>query len=300
MNRTLWTWLALLSFCWLGASEVWADQAEDEAAIRKTVESYTAAFNKQDAKALAAHWLPEAVYIDQDDGISYVGRAAIEKHFAEEFKELKNAKLAVATQSIKFLSTHVAVEQGTASILGLDKEPTKTEYTAIYIKRDGKWLLDRVTEEDIPEVVTNYDKLKELEWMIGSWVDDEDNATIETTCNWAKNQNFLIRAFSISVRDQIAMSGMQIIGWDPVGKHIRSWGFDSNGGFAEGVWTRKGKTWRVQIKQTMASGQQASAVNIFTYIDKNRFTWQSVDREIGDQLLPNVSEMTVIRKTVDE
>jgi hypothetical protein len=27
--------------------------------------------------------------------------------------------------------------------------PEKSTYTAIYVKRDGQWLLDRVTEEDV-------------------------------------------------------------------------------------------------------------------------------------------------------
>ncbi len=98
------------------------------------------------------------------------------------------------------------------------------------MKREGKWLLDRVTEEVPPVVVSNYEHLKNLEWMIGSWVDQDEQNRIETTCAWTKNRNFMTRSFSISVRDRIEMAGMQIIGWDPVAKQIRSWVFDSDGG----------------------------------------------------------------------
>lgn len=50
-----------------------ADQADDEAAIRKSDEAYIAAYNKQDAKALAAMWSPEAVYVDPETGEKAVG-----------------------------------------------------------------------------------------------------------------------------------------------------------------------------------------------------------------------------------
>jgi uncharacterized protein (TIGR02246 family) len=294
--------LVLLGLCWHGAGTAHADQAEDEAAIRKGVESYTTAFNNRDAKAIAAHWLPEAVYTDPDSGKNVVGRAAIEKHFASLFKDIKNVKLTVAVQSIRFISPHVAVEQGLATTVGLDKEPTKSNYTAIHVKREGKWLLDRVTEEESLPIVSHYEKLKDLEWMIGSWVDDDDDdaTTIETTCKWSKNQNFIVRTFSITVRDRITTSGVQFIGWDPSAKRIRSWVFDSDGGHGEGLWTKKGKSWHILTKDTLTNGQKASAVNILTPLDKNRFTWESVDRQVAGQVLPNISAVPVVRKPADE
>jgi|SRR5579862_5608123 len=302
MTRLLSCGLIAAALGWLATGQTRTDQAEDEAAIRKMVQSYTAAFNQRDAKALAAHWLPEAIYVDPDSGKNVVGRAAIEKHFAGVFKDLKNATLAVAVESIRFVSPHVAVEQGIATTVGLTKEPDKSSYTAIHIKRDGKWLLDRVTEEEVPTVVSNYEKLKDLEWMIGTWIDDDDDdaTTIEITCKWAKNQNFLVRNFSVSIRDRIATSGVQIIGWDPSAKQIRSWVFDSDGGFGEGMWTKKGKSWQIYSKDTLANGQKNSEVNIVTSVDKNSFTWQSVDRQAGGQLLPNIAAVRVVRKPADE
>ena len=72
---------------------------------------------------------------------------------------------------------------------------------------------------------------------------------IDTTCKWAKNQNFLVRTFSISIGNKLSISGVQIIGWDPAAKQIRSWVFDSNGGFGEGMWTKKGKSWHIQSRE---------------------------------------------------
>jgi len=302
MNRLYLCFLAALALGCVVAGQSWSDQAEDEAAIRKGIDSYVAAYNKRDAKALAAHWLPEAVYIDSDTGKRYVGRAAIEKHLTESLKDNKDTKLSVAVESIRFISPNVAVEQGTATTVGLAKEPVKSNYTAIHIKREGKWLLDRITEEEALTLVAPYDKLKELDWLIGSWIDSDDDKAnaVEIQCKWAKNHNFIVRTFSVWSKDQITSSGVQFIGWDPSANQIRSWVFDSDGGFGEGLWTKKGKSWHIHSKDTLPNGLHASAVNILTQVDKNQFTWQSTDRHAAGELLPNTVAATVVRKPADE
>jgi hypothetical protein len=141
--------------------------------------------------------------------------------------------------------------------------------------------------------------LKELEWMIGSWIDQDENSTIQTDCEWTKNQNFINRSFAVVVGDQVDLAGMQIIGWDPAAKQIRSWIFDSDGGFAEGKWTRKGDRWLIQTSGTLPDGSRSSAVNIMTRVDDDSFTWQSVQREVGGDILPNVDEVLVVRKPTE-
>jgi uncharacterized protein (TIGR02246 family) len=280
-----------------------ADQAEDEAAIRKSDEAYVEAYNKRDAKALAALWSPEAVYIDPETGNEFVGREEIEKEFADTFAGLKDAKLEVNVESIRFLSPNVAVENGTARVIYPEGEPDESSYAALFVKREGKWLLDRVTEEETsppPEPPpSSYEQLKELEWMIGSWIDQDQDATVQTDCDWTKNQNFINRSFAVVVGEEVDMAGMQIIGWDPIAKQIRSWIFDSDGGYSEGKWTRKGDRWFVQQNGTLPDGGTTSAVNIIKRIDDNQFTWQSVNREVNGDILPNVDEVLVVRKAAE-
>jgi len=289
-------YLVVLGLCCLCAGGVQADQADEEAALRKSVESYTLAYNRGDARTLAAHWLPEAVYIDPDTGMKIAGGPAIEKHFATVFAKTKRWKLEIKIDSIRFVSPHVAVEYGTTNIVGPDNEPSMSKYTAVHVKSGGKWSLDRVTEEDEPVVLSNYEKLKGLEWLVGNWVDDDDEADVETTCKWSKNQNFLIRTYSISVRGQVKDSGLQIIGWDAAAKKIRSWVFDSDGGIGEGVWSKKGNRWYIQANETLANGQKASSMQIMTVINKDSFTWQATNRQAGGMLLPNVHEVLLVRK----
>lgn len=300
MHRFLSCWLAVAFLCGLGAGQIRADQMSDEAAIRKIVDSYVAAFNKRDAKAVASHWLPDAVYTEPDSRTRFAGRAAIEKHFAQEFNNVKKAKMTVRVESIRFISPNVAVEQGHATITEPDGETSTSRYSAIHVKRDGQWLLDRVSDEDDTPAPSHYAQLKQLEWMVGHWVDndDDDDTTVEIACKWSKNQNFLVRTYTLTIGDQISVSGVQMIGWDASAKQIRSWEFDSDGGVSEGTWKSKGKTWHILTKDTLADGQKASALNILTLVDNNNFTWQSVDRQAGGVLLPNISAVPVVRKSV--
>jgi hypothetical protein len=159
--------------------------------------------------------------------------------------------------------------------------------------------LDRVTEEEVPVVPTHYEQLKELEWMVGAWLDEDDQSRIETVCQWTKNRNFMTRMFSIAVRDRIEMSGLQIIGWDPAAKQIHSWVFDSDGGFGEGVWSKKDNRWYVKSTGTLADGSKSSFVNIITRLDDDTFTWQSIDRVAGGEILPNVAEVVVVRQAAE-
>jgi hypothetical protein len=206
----------------------------------------------------------------------------------------------VHIDSVEFVSPNVAVEKGSAEITHAKAETEKSKYTAVHVRRDGKWLLDRVTEAEIPPPKpSNYEHLKELEWMIGSWIDQDNRATVQTDCEWCKNRNFMTRSFAAVVGDQVNLSGMQIVGWDPAAKQIRSWVFDSDGGFSQGKWTHKGNKWFVEQTGTLPDGGKSAATNIFTKVDDNSFTWQSTNRVVDGEIQPNVPEVLIVRKPAE-
>jgi len=296
MRRAL---LGMLVFASLGTPQLIGqqppDQSADEAAIRRAAASYVEAFNKHDAKALADLWSPDAVYLNRSTGEEVVGRAAISEQFTNLFKEQPELKLEVNVASVQFVSPNVAVEHGTAKFLTPNEEPEEIDYSAVDVKRDGNWLLDRVTDKTKEVPPSHYEQLKALEWMVGKWTSDADNAEVELECNWTKNQNFLTRAFKISLEDD-SFSGMQIIGWDPAAKGIRSWTFDSNGTFTEATWERKGDRWFIRNRGTLPDGRTATMINMMKQVDENSFTWQTIERTAGDELLPNIDEILIVRQ----
>ncbi len=295
-----------LIYCWAiavaGAAPSWlyADQAEDEAAIRASVAAYVAAFNKGDAKAIAASWSPSAVYTNPMTGDEVTGRKAIEQQMVEIFKNANATKIEVDVNSIRFLSPSVAIEEGTARVLRPGEEPDVTTYSCVHVKSDGQWLVDRMTEEAEPVFRSNYQHLKELEWMIGTWVDQDGSSKIETTSQWSKNQNFIARRFSASVEGESDLSGVQIIGWDPVDQNIRSWVFDSDGGFGGSTWKKKGNSWIISSAATLSDGRKASAVKTLTLVDEDTITWQASGRSLDGELLPNIDPIQLTRNSGSE
>jgi len=138
--------------------------------------------------------------------------------------------------------------------------------------------------------------LDELAWMVGTWVDEGENSKITTICSWTNNGYYLTRKFRVTVDGEVDLEGTQMIGWDPIAGQIRSWTFDSAGGFGVGRWMRVGDRWLVRTAFTLAGGERASAINVITYVDQDTFRWQSTNREIGGELLPNIPEVTVVRQ----
>jgi uncharacterized protein (TIGR02246 family) len=268
----------------------------DEAAIRKLAETYCAAFDRRDAKTLAEQWSPDAIYTSPISGKQVRGRAAIEAEFAGMFQAEGEARLTVKIESIRFITSDVAIEDGTASVMRPGEAPSESTYTVVHVKKDGRWFIDSDRETVRSAPPTAYEQLKDLEWMVGTWTDNDDSATVKTVCQWTAGRAFLTRTFSIAIKDQVELQGTQVIGWDPVKKQIRSWAFDSDGGFAEGTWNRDGDRWLIHSVNTLPDGRKGVSSNVMRRIDNDHFGWSSVGREVNGELLPGIDEVEVVRQ----
>jgi uncharacterized protein (TIGR02246 family) len=283
----------------LGANDEQAKvepESDQRAEIENRVPSYVAAYNAKDAQALSAHWTPDGVFIDRASGQRIVGRSSLEKAFQAEFQSQPQGRLDVAVESIEFVSPSVAIEHGTSTLSHPDGEPIVTSYSAVHVRRDGQWLIDRVSERENLTPPSQYENLKELEWMIGDWTDQAGEGVVSTECHWARNNNFIVRSFTVLVAGGVDMAGMQIIGWDPAKKQIRSWTFDSDGGFNQGVWSQVDESWIVQTNATLPDGTKGSSTSLLKPLNKNSYTWQQVDRVVGGQPLPSLQEVVIERE----
>jgi uncharacterized protein (TIGR02246 family) len=143
--KCLATRLAAVVVILLGAAQcsVAADKADpaEEKAIRERNEAFVVAFNKGDIKAMAATYAKDADFLSAE-GKRVKGRAALEKYFAKGFAENKGLKLKHSDSSIRFLKPDVAVDVGTWEITGhLGGKAAKGFYTAVWMKRDGQWVV---------------------------------------------------------------------------------------------------------------------------------------------------------------
>jgi hypothetical protein len=175
-------------------------------------------------------------------------------------------------------------------------EPSETEYEAIHVKTAEGWKIDSIREEEAPAAApSHYEQLKDLEWMIGRWVDAEGGSTVQTTCRWTTNRNFIVRSFKVLVEDHVDFEGTQVIGWDPYNQAIRSWMFDSDGGFAVGRWSGDGTRWTVHALHVLPDGRRASATMIYDVLDDNTVRFRSIGRQVDGELMPNIEPITVVR-----
>ncbi len=265
--------------------------------IEAAIQAYVAAFNARDAQSLANLWAPEAVYTSRSSGEQIVGRDAMVADFTSIFAGDNPPNLAVATESIEFISPNVGLQRGTATLTYSEDDVAETRYSVVYVKRDGAWLIDRVTEDEIVVAVSNREKLEPLEWLIGEWVDDPDSTGVELDCQWTRNQNFISVVYKVfDDEGEIASSGLQVIGWDPVNNRIRSWLFDSDGGFVSGIWTSRDGQWAVQSTATLADGVQGSYTSIYQPLEDGNFSWHKVNQIVDGQLLPNGDEIVIQRR----
>jgi uncharacterized protein (TIGR02246 family) len=278
------------------AQEKKSESKSDEKAIRAAVETYVAAYNRADAKAVAAHWSDTGEWTSPS-GQRFRGRQAIEKELKTLFAENKGMRIEVLKPVVRLVSADAAVEEGTVRAIRPGEPPSDSTYVAVHVKKDGQWKLDSVHETEVAEAAPANSALQDLAWLVGQWVDDTPEANVGATVTWTKNKTFLNYAFKVSAPGMDDLEGTQIIGWDPAAGTIRSWMFDSDGGFGEGIWTKKGNSWVIKFHQVMPDGRKASATNIYTLVDGNACTWKSIGRKVDDQFLPNVDEVKMVRKT---
>jgi uncharacterized protein (TIGR02246 family) len=268
--------------------------ASDDAAVRASVDAFVAAFNKHDANAIGALFLADAKAVTENDGL-IDGRDAITRNFATLFADNPQAKIEVAIDAIRFVGGDLAFEVGTARMTPAPGEaPELSRYTVVYAKRDGKWSIALVRDTDV-DALTAHDRLKPLAWLVGEWIDESPEAVVMTRCRWSDDGNYLLQDIDVRRAGKSAMNVTQRIGYDAARKCIRSWAFDSVGGFVEGSWTPTESGWVIKATGVSDEGEAASATNTVERIGRDSYVWRSVDRVIGGRIAEPL-EVRVVRR----
>jgi uncharacterized protein (TIGR02246 family) len=289
--------LFLVSLAWAEDAKA---NAKEENALKARAEEFIAAFNKGDAEAVAAFWLPDGDYVDQT-GNTLSGRKAIQAAFEKQFAAAKGGKLKIMTKSLRLVNGDLAIGDGTTEVTYPgDAPPIGTRYTAIHVKKDGQWYLASVRDAVLVPP-SSHPHLKDLDWLTGDWQDEaEKGEQAKVSYSWAENDNFLVSAFVTTLKDVPVAGGMQWIGWDGVAKKIRSFSFDSNGGISEGSWNKDGDKFLGKVKASLRDGKTLTATIVITKVDADHFTWQSTKRSLDGKELPDsdVVKMKRAKQTV--
>jgi uncharacterized protein (TIGR02246 family) len=263
--------------------------SEEEAAIQKALAAYSAAFAKGDADAVLATWTADADFTD-DDGKVYRGRDALAPLFKKSLPSYKGYKITGKATSVRLIKPDVALVDGEQTFTPPVGEPDVSRFTSVWVKTDGQWRIRSardLTEEAAGENTAGR-RLRELDWMVGEWVNEGKDSSVHLKISWSLNKAFQLWEYEVKNKQGAVSKVAQWVGWDPATEQIKSWVFDDQGGNGEALWTRNGNTWTSDWAGVLPDGTSGSAVNILKYQDDNTFTWQSVRREADGQPLPDV------------
>jgi uncharacterized protein (TIGR02246 family) len=288
LTSTIHTALALFA---LATAAIAQDKqpTEAEKTAKTQADAYAAAFNKGDAKQLAAMYAEDAQYTS-DAGNTIIGRADVQKGLSQYFAKNKSAKLDLQIESARFLTPDVLVEKGFATV-----GDETTRYVCNYVKKDGTWLISELVESKLPPLDAAALALEEISWMVGSWKDNSPGIEVATTVAWTKNKHFLRRSISVTREGENTIEATEIIGYDPIAGMLRSWVFDSEGGFGEGTWTHEGNKWLESFKSTGPDGSTTTSQHVITFFDNDKYTWESINRQRDGEALPNLDKIEVVR-----
>jgi uncharacterized protein (TIGR02246 family) len=271
----------------------------EETAVRALHLAFVKAYNAEDVQTLSDLFTPDAAVIDSA-GQATRGRAQVTAMYAASFQDVEGLKLESAADAVRFLTPDVAEVEGQFLLSGGGAGDARQNgtFAALVVRRDGRWRLAEIRDYPAPpEDITSYDHLKELEWMVGDWVDESGNAKVHSSIRWAVNESFLIRTYRAEVSGERAMDGTMFIGWDPQTGQIKSWVFDSEGGHGEGLWTRVAENrWVVKAHGVTRDGRPNSATQIHTVVSKDSVNTSSIDRIIGGEIAPDVTDVLMVRQ----
>ena len=283
----------------LSSSVVRAEEAAGDPivnAVRAAGEATVKAFNAGDVAALAGTFLESAELVDEEGNV-YAGRDEIAALFTKFFEKYPGAVLEMEIDSARPLGDEILVEEGLRRItVGEAADDAQVRYVAIRAKQDdGRWPIASYREFSAEPPPTPHEMLEPAAWLVGDWVDESPAGRTEISFRWSPDGNYLMGEYNVSVGGKPESTSTQRIGWDPVEGQLRSWTFDSDGGYSQGEWTATDTGWVVRSEATMPDGTIGSAHMTISVKDPDHFVVRSTDRIVGGALEPDF-EMTVARK----
>src|SRR5262249_12464446 len=112
---------------------------------------------------------------------------------------------------------------------------------------------------------------------------------------WDEGGKLVRGLWKVKERGKRVMTVSQRIGWDPLARRIRSWEFDSEGGFGDGTWSREGDRWVIKHSGVRPEGIAASSTNVMVKERPDLVRWSSNDRVIGDESLSGADAYVLVR-----
>lgn len=270
---------------------------EDEKPFWESAQKFLDAYADRDAAAIGELFTVDAEFLDELR-VRTSGREAIVARFEEAFEQSPDALVeSININGVRLLGNSVAIEEGTVIASESANLPRyHNRYVAIHKKGDDDVWRIAILKDFPREEMGRAEHLAQLSWMVGKWINEDSDSMVSTECDWSEDGNYLLRRFTVQMDDGRQMSGTQRTGWDSVHKKLRSWTFDSEGGFFSGFWTQTDDGWLLTSAGVSASGDTVTSTAIYKIIDAEMLTWQFSNLIIGDDVRGGSDPITMVRQ----
>lgn len=252
-------------------------------------------FNAHDPAAIAGLFTESGELIDENGDV-YSGRNAIREVFSRFFEAFPNSQLLMEVEDVRRIDDDLAIEEGVRLVL-VDEGETAAQvrFVAVRTKEGETWPIASYREFADDPLPTAREMVEQLDWMVGEWIDESPEGRTQISYRWSDDGNYLLGEFNLAVGGLDAGKSTQRIGWDPVDLTLRSWTFDSDGGFSEGVWTPDDEGWVVRSFATLPDGSTGSATLTFSTADVDHVTITGEDRFVAGESEPDFT-ITIARR----
>jgi uncharacterized protein (TIGR02246 family) len=264
--------------------------AADREAILKEAREFAQAYNRGDAQAIAALFTNNAECRDAK-GMTIIGRANIEKAYADFFKANPGTNIEVLVKSIRFPAQDMAVEEGLLRQSRGPKDlPSSSSYVAVHIREGGKWKIALSSEAQAGQ-----NRLEDLDWLLGEWTTKMKDAALKLAFVRDPKKQAITATFTRVPTGKEPISGTIRIALDPETGQLRSWGFEDDGAHSQALWVCDGKSWILDTRGVLADGTPTAERIVLQRVSPDIITWRAIDRMVGDAQLADTPPMRLTR-----
>ncbi len=224
------------------------------------------------------------------DGIRDLARAFFEAH--------SGAKTTMGEERWKVLGEGSVVVDGTVTLESAEGVVlSRARVTVICVKDGSEWRIASLREDPLltPDPLTPREHLESLSWLVGDWIEEGEDAYVRSSCRWSDEGPYLLQSFEVRDAAGETRRSSQRIAWDPLLSKVRSWTWDSLGGYGEMVWTPVGEGWRISARGVSSTGVLGTGTHRVTRKGENIIRWELTDWIVGDEPMEDRTHVIVRR-----
>lgn len=257
-----------------------SELTDTEKAILQSMDKLVVAFNTANLDQLVGSFVKDGELIDEQGNV-YQGHDAIRELGKSFFEKYPGSKTIAEIDSVRSINDLVLVE-GFREINSKDDSSSSLfRFTAIWTKAENGHKLVSFREQSEGVMVSPHEALESLSWLVGDWMNEGTDARVKLSYAWSEDRNFILGEIQIAGEDKKLSKSTTRLAWDASEGVIRSWTFDSDGGFGESVWLQTDEGWAMVSAAVTPEGQKGSASVSVVQVDTNRFKLVGKKRVVG-------------------